>query len=180
MSLQTFLSLSAVCPSYFIDLFSSPLTLSLFSGSGITVYGTSITTNASGTQDPTWECFIDNTSIGWSLASAAPNKPGGSQNNWILCGGGPDQFQDGHHILTVNANVSNQQTFWFDQIQYTPSANVSLDQLFLRIDANDPAIQYSSGWSFSDYPISYTQINGNGSSTQLPGATLTYQFSGSY
>ena len=64
-----------------IDLFSSPLTLLSFSGSGITVYGTSITTNASGTQDPTWECFIDNTSIGWSLASAAPNEPGGSQNN---------------------------------------------------------------------------------------------------
>ena len=41
-------------------------------------------------------------------------------------------------------NVSNQQTFWFDQIQYAPSASASLNQSFLRIDSTDPAIQYSS------------------------------------
>ena len=90
MSLQTFLFLSAVSPIYFTDLLSSPLTLSSFSGSEVLVYGTTITTNASGSQDPTWECFIDNTSIGWSPA------PPMSVNNWILCGGGPGQFQVAH------------------------------------------------------------------------------------
>ena len=152
---------------------STPLTLSLFLGSAVVVYGTSITTNASGTQDPTWECFIDNISIGWSPA------PSTNENNWILCGGGPSQFQDGSHLLTVKANVTNRQTFWFDYIQYTPSASVSLNQSILRIDSSDSVIQYSSGWQSSDEPISYTQFSENTSYTQITGATLTYQFSGS-
>ena len=178
MTLHTFLSLSAVHPIYFIwftlMISSQPsLTLSLFLGSAVIVYGTSITTNASGTQDPTWECFIDNTSIGWSPASST------SENNWILCGGGPGQFQDGPHLLTVKANVSNQQTFWFDQIQYAPSASVSLNQSLLRIDSSDSIIQYSSGWQSSDESISYTQFSQNTSYTQIANATLTYQFSGS-
>jgi hypothetical protein len=144
MSLQTFLSISAVCPVYFTDLLSSPLTLSSFSGSAvIIVYGTSITINASGIQDPTWECFIDNTSIASTVLSMTV--PLGSENNWILCGAGPPQLQDGPHLLTVNANVSNQQTFWFDQIQYAPSASVSLNQSLLCIDSTDSAIQYSPG-----------------------------------
>ena len=142
----------------------------MFLGSAILVYGTSTTTNASGTQDPTWECFIDNTSIGWSPA------PSTSENNWILCGSG--QFQDGPHLLTVKANVSNQQNFWFDKIQYAPSASVSLNQSILRIDSNDSVIQYSSGWQFSDESISYTQFSENTSYTQITGATLTYQFFG--
>jgi hypothetical protein len=120
-----------------------------------------------------WECFIDNTSIGWSPA------PSTSENNWILCGGGPSQFQDGPHLLTVTANVSNQQTFWFDHIQYAPSASVSINQSLLRIDSTDSAIQYSSGWQLSDEPISYSQFNENTSYTQITGATLKYQFSGS-
>jgi hypothetical protein len=172
MSLQTFLFLSVVCPVYFTDLLSSPLTLSSFSGSEVLVYGTSITTNASGTQDPTWECFIDNTSIGWSPASPI------SVNNWILCGGGPSQFQDGLHLLTVKANVSNQQTFWFDQIQYAPSANVSLNQSLLRIDSTDFAIQYGSGWQ-SLVSLIQLGFSIDASYTQINGASLTYQFSGS-
>ena len=142
------------------------LTLSLFSGSALLVYGTSITTNVSGTQDPSWECFVDNVSIGGSAG------PSTSENNWILCGGGPGQFQDGPHVLTVATNVSNQQTFWFDQIQYDPSASVSLNQSLLRIDSSDPSLQYSSGWQ------SLVQLI-NTSYTQITGAELTYQFTGS-
>jgi hypothetical protein len=184
MSVQAFLLISAVCPVYFTDLLSSPPTISLFSGSEVIVYGTSITTNASGTQDPTWECFIDNTSIGWLLSSNATTFGEGSQNNWPLC---EAQFQDGPHSLTVNANVSNQQTFWFDHIQYAPSASVSLNQSFLRIDSNDSAIQYSpaGGWStiqvFNNiFEIEGFPMNeGNFTSTQITGANLTYLFSGS-
>ena len=187
MSVQAFLLISAVCPVYFSDLLLSPPTLLLFSGSAVIVYGTSITTNASGTQDPTWECFIDNTSIGWSLSSDNYYVQGGGQNNWPLCFGGPAQFQDGPHSLTVKAKVSNQQTFWFDQIQYAPSASVSLNQSFLRIDSNDSAIQYSpaGGWTLvnsDQYQIisdMELKIYGNVSYTQTTGATLTYQFFGS-
>ena len=166
LSTQAFPFLSPVCPVDCSDLLSSPLILSSVLGSSVLVYGTSITTNVSGTQDPAWECFIDNTSIGGSSG------PSSSENNWILCGGGPSQFQDGSHLLTVKANVSNQQTFWFDQIQYTPSANVSLNQSLLRIDSSDSSIQYSSGWQ------SLVQLI-NTSYTQITAATLTYQFSGS-
>ena len=166
LSMQTFLFLSTVCPIYFTGLLSSPLTIILFSGSAVLVLGTPITTNASGTQDPTWECFIDNTSIGWQGA------PSTGENNWILCGGGPGQIEDGSHVLTVKTNVSNQQTFWFDQIQYNPSANVSETESVLRIDSSDSAIQYSSGWQ------SLVQLV-NTSYTQITSATLTYQFNGS-
>ena len=187
MSMQIFLLISAVCLVYFTDLLSSPPTISLFSGSAVIVYGTSITTNASGTQDPTWECFIDNASIGFSLSSNATSRVRGNQNNWPLCVGGPAQFQDGPHSLTVKANVSNQQTFWFDQIQYAPSASVSLNQSLLRIDPRDSAIQYSpaGGWTLMNSDqfriITDDEINTgvNSSYTQTTGATLTYQFFGS-
>ena len=172
MSVQAFLLISAVCPVYFSDLLSSPPTLSLFSGSAVIVYGTSIITNASGTQDPTWECFIDNTSIGGNPAPAV------SQNNWPLCDA---QFLDGPHSLTVNANVSNQQTFWFDQIQYAPSASVSLNQSLLRIDSNDPEIQYSPAgvWQMLSIFVGFPGNEVNISSTQINGAKITYKFSGS-
>jgi hypothetical protein len=163
LSMQIFLFLSTVWLVYFADLLSSPLTLSSFSGSAVLVYGTTITTNASGSQDPTWECFIDNSSIGFSSA------PSTSENNWFLCG---KEFQDGPHVLTVKTNVSNQQTFWFDQIQYNPSTSVSLNQSVLRIDSSDPVIQYSSGWQ------SLVQLI-NTSYTQITAASLTYQFTGS-
>ena len=176
LSMQAFLLISMVCPVYFTDLFSSPPTLLLFSGSAVIVYGTianASVTNASGTQDPTWECFI-----GWTLPPMV-----GAQNNWIFCDGDPAQFHDGPHLLTVNANDSNQQTFWFDQIQYAPSASVSLNQSLLRIDSNDSAIQYSpGGWSFeilNSSEFTSSVFGGTTSSTQTTGATLTYQFLGS-
>ncbi|KAF8811562.1 hypothetical protein BYT27DRAFT_7133907 [Phlegmacium glaucopus] len=132
-----------------------------FSGSAVNVLGTSITTNASGSQVPTWECFVDNNSIGWNIAC------GSGENNCVFCQNG--QLQDGPHVLSVRAKVSNQQTFWFDQILYTPSSNISLDQSLLRIDSSDPAMQYSSGWQpFRDF------VN----LTQTTGSTLTYDFSG--
>ena len=153
----------------------------------VIVYGTSNTTNASATQDPTLECFIDNISIGSSPSSNVAFND--SLNNWVLCDAGPPQLvEDGPHILTVNENIS-EQTFWLDQIQYAPSANVSLNQSLVRIDASDPAIQYSpatgSEWNFTVFPINYDsstlQVAGliyadiNRSSTTTNGAFLTYE-----
>ena len=175
--MQAFLSISTVCPIYVAGFFFRvPLTLRLssLSGSAVIVYGTSNTTNTSGIQDPTWECFIDNISIGSSPSSLV--KLVDNQNNWVLCGAGPSEIQDGSHLLTVNATVSKQ-TFWLDQIQYAPSANVSLNQSLLRIDASDSAIQYSPGWRFEDTPINYAG-NMNFSLTQINGSNLIYEFSG--
>ena len=109
-SVQVYFSLSTICPFTLLnpDLISSssPLTLSSFSGSAVLFYGTSTTSNASGSQDSTWECFIVSISINGSFDPLTT-----SECNWILCGCEPSQFQDGPHLLTVKANVSNQQTF---------------------------------------------------------------------
>ena len=149
----------------------------MFSGTTLLVYGTSITTNDSETpaQDPTsWQCFIDG--VGIELLSVPTSENG--FNFWVLCGA--FNFVDGSHLLNVIAKVSNQQTFWFDQIQYIPSASISLNQSLLRIDSNDSQIQYGSGWhsflplmelGYAITNVSYTQTNGT---------SLTYQFSGSY
>ena len=132
-----------------------------FPGSQVIVLGTSITTNASGTQDPTWDCFVDNVTIGWGISAGADDK-----NNWIFC---QSNLQDGPHVLSVNVTVLHQQTFWFDQIQYTPSANVSLDNATVKFDSSNPAVQYSSGW---------TGLAGIVNLTQTAGSTVTYNFTG--
>ena len=143
---------------YFISL---SLIFGHFLGSQVIVLGTSLTTNSSGTQDPTWECFVDNISIGWQISEP--------ENNWILCQS-ELHLQDGPHVLSVNVTVSHLQTFWFDLIRYLPSSNVSLENSTVRVDSSDPEVLYSSGWTESD---------GISNSTQTPGSTVTYQFFGS-
>ena len=133
-----------------------------FSGSEVIVLGTSITTNASGTQDPTWECFVDNISIGWNLSAGAR-----TENHWVFCQSG--LLPDGPHVLSTNVTVLRQQTFWFDQIQYVPSSNVPLDNSTVMIDSTDPAVQYSSGW---------TELDGIVNLTKAAGSTVTFQFFG--
>ena len=63
----------------FVCFIALPLVYGGFAGSQIIVLGTSITSNASGTQDPTWECFIENISIGWGISAGS-----GTENNWDL------------------------------------------------------------------------------------------------
>ena len=121
-----------------------------------------MTTNVSGSQDPTWECFVDNVSIGWSLSAEVDTV----ENNWNLC---QSDLQDGPHVLSVNVAVLFLQTFWFDQIEYTPSTNVSLDNSTVRFDSSDPSVQYSSGW---------TAFDGFVNLTQTVGSTVTFEFFG--
>ena len=144
------------------------VTLSLvfghFSGSQVIVLGASITSNASGTEDPSWECFIDNISIGRDISAGTRN-----ENSWVFCSSDPS-LQDGPHILSMNVTVLQQQTFWFDQIQYRPSFNVPLDNSTVRVDSSDHAVVYSSGW---------TELDGIVNLTQNAGSTVTYEFIGS-
>ena len=137
------------------------LVYGLLSGSQVFVLGTSITTNTSGTQDPTWGCFVDNISIGWDISAGAR-----TENSWIFC---QSDLQDGPHVLSANVTVLHQQTFWFDQIQYIPSSNVPLDNSTVRVDSTDLAVQYSSGW---------TALFGIVNLTQTTGSTVTYKFFG--
>jgi len=137
-----------------------------FNGTQIKVLGTADVLNTSGVLDPTWECFIDNISIG-----ASPILMSGLENNQVLCNN--DSLVDGPHVLTVNATPINFQTFWFDDIQYVPSASVPLDQAAIIINNTDPRLQYAGpGW----VPLSTSGPLSN--VTAEPGSILTYNFIG--
>ena len=53
---------------------------------------------------------------------------------------------DGPHVLTVNATVAKNQTFWFDTIQYVPSASVPLASKAILVDSTDKALHYGAEW----------------------------------
>lgn len=146
--------------SFFIAL---SLVYGPFSGTQVIVFGSSITTNASGTQDPTWECFVDDVSIGWNLAKGTA-----SENNWVLC---QSDLKDGPHVLTTIVTVLHQQPFWFDQIQYVLPSGVPPVNSTVKIDSSDPAVRYSSGWG---------EFSGIVNLTQVAGSTVTYDFFGPY
>ena len=139
-----------------------PQSMAVFSGSQVIVLGTSITTNASGTQDPTWQCYVDNVLIPGFISAGA-----NMENNWNFC---QSDLQDGHHMLSVDVTVLHQQNFWFDQIQYIPSANVSLDNATVKFDSSSPAVRYSSGWTES--ASIFVNL------TQTAGSTVTFNFTG--
>lgn len=109
-----------------------------FTGTSVRVYGTNNIRNDSGVLDPTWDCFVDNISIGPSTPFQYP------ENNWLFCS--QNNLVDGPHILTVNATVTKAQTFWFDSVQYVPSASVSLADAAVMVDSLDPQLQYGEGW----------------------------------
>jgi len=100
--------------------------------------GTNNIRNDSGVLDPTWDCLVDNVSIG-------PTTPFPYvENNWVFCS--KKDLTDGLHTLTLNATITKGQTFWFDNIQYIPSSSVSLENAAVMIDSLDPQLQYGSGW----------------------------------
>ncbi|KAH9480158.1 hypothetical protein JR316_0006755 [Psilocybe cubensis] len=132
-----------------------------FTGTKVTVFGTNNLRNDSGVLDPTWECFIDNNSIGNTPAFQFP------ENNWIFCEA--DGLSDGPHILTVNASVKKGQTFWFDDIQYVPSSSVSLDNTEIVVNNQDSAIQYGNGW---------VSLGNNANATQNTNSIFTFNFVG--
>ncbi|KAF4614875.1 hypothetical protein D9613_002561 [Agrocybe pediades] len=151
-------------PTYLSTLHGTTSSASLsyaFNGSQIKVWGTTNLRNDSGVLDPQWECFIDKISIGATAPFSAP------ENNWLLCE--HDQLVDGPHVLTVNATVAKQQTFWFDQIQYIPSTDVPLQDKAVLVDNLDAALQFSHGWA---------ALGGTANLTLVPNASLTFEFVG--
>jgi hypothetical protein len=177
LEVEIFLILSTVC--YLLIL--SPLRVSLlsFSGSTVIVLGTSKPENPSvnGT-NLSWQCFIDSVNIGRSPPPTfiLPTGSDGTQNNWMLCGN--NEFQDGLHLLTVAVTNSGQDAFQFDRNLIVPSASVTVNGSFLRIDATDSAIKYSPGWDFSSQWTNLSMPNLNSSYTKVSGSTLTLQFCG--
>lgn len=132
-----------------------------YAGTQVKVLGFNNLRNDSGVYDPSWECFVDNISIGQTPPSTAVD------NYWVLCE--YHQLVDGPHVITVNATVMKAQTFWFDQIQYLPSSSVSIDNAAIIVDNADPAMEFGDGWG---------DLGNFCNTTNAPSATLTFPFNG--
>ncbi|KAF9559301.1 hypothetical protein CPC08DRAFT_637960 [Agrocybe pediades] len=133
-----------------------------YHGSKVVVYGTSVVQMTAAGTDPDWSCSVDGADITKLQANLFP------ENNFIICSG--DSLSDGPHTITINAIVRQQTTFWFDRIQYIPSASVDLSNATVLVDALDSAVTLSSGWM---------DMGGIGNMTQQNGAKLTLDFIGS-
>ncbi|KAF9458802.1 hypothetical protein BDZ94DRAFT_1312913 [Collybia nuda] len=85
-----------------------------FNGTDINVLGTTalVKTSTERIFDPTWECFIDQISIGRTEPFTL------TENNWDLCA--QHEMADGQHELVINVSTAGQ-AFLFDSIRYTPS-----------------------------------------------------------
>lgn len=125
------------------------------------VVGTNYIRNDSGVIDPQWSCYVD----GVGLVSDSPYQY--PENNWEFCRS--TSLTDGPHTITVNATVTESQTFWFDRIEYTPSTSVSLANKTILLNNLDPAIQFSTGWN------DYAEI---GNWTQTQGSLVALNFYG--
>ena len=132
------------------------------SGTQITVLGTSDFSNTSGVVDPALECFIDNSSIGKNRPLLI------TENNQVVCS--HLKLTDGPHVLTVNATILTNQTFWLDDIQYAPSASVPLDQAVIMVDNVDPQLKYVTGWQALPNKTHMTTVPGR--------SVFTYDFIG--
>lgn len=125
------------------------------------VYGSTQIRNNSGVIDPVWECFVDQVSIGSTRPFIYP------ENNWLFCSQG--NLTDGPHVISVNATIATGRTFWFDRVEYAPSASISLWDKAIRVDHLDPALQFGSGW----YALGDTA-----NATSRSGSVFTFNFFG--
>ncbi|KAF9561097.1 hypothetical protein CPC08DRAFT_664780 [Agrocybe pediades] len=137
-----------------------------FTGTSVLVFGTNNLRNDSGILDPQWNCFVDGIEIGASSPFQFP------ENNWLFCS--HDQLTDGPHVLSVNATVAKQQTFWIDKIHYVPSTEVSLDNQVILVDRNDPALQFDDAWTVLDVDRKITTQTNSILTFQFVGASLSW------
>ena len=132
-------------------------------GTSIQILGTNNRVNTTSGFDPSWECFVDNVSIGSTQPFQYP------ENNWLLCQ--QLQLADGPHVVTVNVTQATAagRTFWFDDATYTPSPNLSKDQAYVLVDNLDPDIVYGAGWA----PLGTTA-----NFTTQAGTEMSFNFTG--
>jgi hypothetical protein len=133
-------------------------------GTAVSVIGT---TTGTTDLDPSWECFVDNVSIGSKPPFSFP------ENNRVFCE--VDSLPDAQHTITLRAIISAR-TLWFDRILYSPSSSVNVDLSLIMVDAGDPAVTYGSGWQ----DMKDSKMTDRGKMTLQQGANATVDFSGEY
>ncbi|KAF8159323.1 hypothetical protein B0H34DRAFT_399046 [Crassisporium funariophilum] len=143
---------------------SSPASFSYsFTGTHARIYGTSIIKKVNGVTNPTWQCFVDGTSVETGSLFESP------QNNWGLCVWA--NLTAGPHVITVNV-TSEGFPFYLDYINYKPIADIDTDSNKLgsvQLQHKDSAIQYGPGWS---------RLGTLGNMTSIAGSYLTVPFVG--
>jgi hypothetical protein len=84
-------------------------------------------------------CMVDNVAVSRSSGSWDV----GPSNNYVFCS--TTLPLDGPHVLTVNATVGENPTFWFDRIEYAPSNQdlPQFEQKAVKLSAQDTSV----GWS---------------------------------
>lgn len=128
-------------------------------GTSVTVVGTN-QFSANVSTSVLWQCFVDTESIPVISISPPP------ANRVPFCK--QDGLPDEKHTIVVNATVSNQQTFFFDYLEYVPSANATLDQASIAVNWTDPQLIFLGNWSHLP----------EGPSTIQDGATASFHFTG--
>ncbi|KAG6873170.1 hypothetical protein C0995_002019 [Termitomyces sp. Mi166 len=138
-----------------------------FVGSSVTVWGTtSLKQVDNGTSfDPSWECFVDQISIGATKPFQFP------ENNWVLCE--EETITDGVHVITINV-TSTGNTFWFDYITYTPSPSTSYETAVLLVQNTDSAMIYGAGWGALGGTANMTTKVGSEAIFSFVGTSLTW------
>lgn len=126
------------------------------------MFGTNDIRNVSGVIDPQWRCYVDDLEIPSSAPYPYP------ENNWRMCG--VDHLVDKTHTLTVRVD-SQGQTFWFDYLLYSPSANAVLDGSVILVPSKDPSLIYGSEWE---------SLEDSWTMTRIHGATMSFQFTGEH
>ncbi|KAF8157835.1 hypothetical protein B0H34DRAFT_706329 [Crassisporium funariophilum] len=137
-----------------------------FSGTLVSIMGTTQIDNSTGVVDPQWSCFVDNVQVDTGDPFPFP------ENNWPLCTA--RTLSDGLHVITVNVTVKAQ-PFWFDQIQYIPSSVVPLDNATILVDIPDPIIRFSPGWTtLAGLTVNTTNEAGSTVEIDFIGDSLTW------
>ncbi|KAG6904815.1 hypothetical protein DXG01_006988 [Tephrocybe rancida] len=138
-----------------------------FVGTSVTVLGTThLAKIANATKfDPSWECFVDEISIGSTPPFKFP------ENNWELCS--QATLNDGPHEITINVTTTGN-IFWLDYITYTPSAAASYEKAVLRVENSDPAILLGAGWGSLGGTANQTTAKGSQAKFDFVGTSLTW------
>ncbi|KAK7030820.1 hypothetical protein VNI00_013928 [Paramarasmius palmivorus] len=86
------------------------------------------------------------------------------------------------HVLTLNVSIQDPQTqtFWLDNIEYTPGPNVSLAGEIMKFDSSDVNARYDNN-SGSWIPDTGTSSSGPlFNQTGMTGASMTFRFNGKF
>ncbi|KDR68551.1 hypothetical protein GALMADRAFT_231209 [Galerina marginata CBS 339.88] len=132
-------------------------------GTSVTIYGSIIVAVK---PSLTFICFVDDVDVGGNDVIGF-NAEGAN----IFCGPFPD-LPEGQHEVRLSVKASQNQSFLFDYLLYTPSSALPSANVFLPSD--NPNFEYGNGWELVTSEI--TPVTGM--ETESVGSQFTFNFYG--